>query len=30
VVCYGSNEGDVGYILNVKEFLDVEIPVAKE
>jgi hypothetical protein len=30
VVCYGSNEGDVGYILNVKDFLDVENPVGEE
>jgi hypothetical protein len=27
VVCYGSNEGDVGYYLNVKEFLDVSDPI---
>lgn len=27
VVCYGSNEGDVGYHLNVKDFLDVSDPI---
>ena len=27
VVCYGSNEGDVGYYLKVKDFLDLEDPV---
>jgi hypothetical protein len=27
VVCYGSNEGDVGYYLRVKDFLDAEEPV---
>jgi hypothetical protein len=26
VVCYGSNEGDVGYYLNVKDFLDPANP----
>jgi hypothetical protein len=30
VVCYGSNEGDVGYYLNVKDFLDVKKPVTEE
>jgi hypothetical protein len=30
VVCYGSNEGDVGYYLNVKDFLDAENPVTEE
>jgi hypothetical protein len=27
VVCYGSNEGDVGYTLDVKDFLDVTNPI---
>lgn len=27
VVSYGSNEGDVGYYLDVKEFLDMDNPV---
>jgi hypothetical protein len=26
VVCYGSNEGDVGYYLNVQDFLDLAKP----
>jgi len=30
VVCYGSNEGDVGYYLNVKDFLDLENPVTEK
>ena len=30
VVCYGSNEGDVGYYLKVKDFLDLEHPVTDE
>ena len=30
VVCYGSDEGDVGYLLNVKDFLDVENPITEE
>jgi hypothetical protein len=30
VVCYGSNEGDVGYYLRVKEFLDLKNPVTDE
>jgi hypothetical protein len=30
VVCYGSNEGDVGYYLNVKDFLDLEDPVTEK
>jgi hypothetical protein len=30
VVCYGSNEGDVGYVLRVKDFIDVEKPVTEE
>ena len=29
VVCYGSNEGDVGYYLNVKDFLDLANPVTE-
>lgn len=29
VVCYGSNEGDVGYTLKVKDFLDLENPVTE-
>jgi len=29
VVCYGSNEGDVGYYLRVKDFLDLEDPVTE-
>lgn len=24
VVCYGSNEGDVGYVLKIKDFLDLK------
>lgn len=27
VVCYGSNEGDVGYTLDVKDFLDMTNPI---
>lgn len=27
VVCYGSNEGDVGYTLDVKDFLDLKNPI---
>ena len=27
VVCYGSTEGDTGYYLNVKDFLDIDNPV---
>ena len=27
VVCYNSNEGDTGYYLNVKDFLDMDNPV---
>jgi len=27
VVCYGSNEGDVGYTLAVKDFLDLKNPI---
>ncbi len=30
VVCYGSNEGDVGYYLNVKDFLDLKSPVTEK
>ncbi|MBN2451779.1 MAG: hypothetical protein JXR77_15430 [Lentisphaeria bacterium] len=30
VVCYGSNEGDVGYYLRVRDFLDPENPVTEE
>ena len=30
VVCYGSNEGDVGYYLKVKDFLDLEDPVTEK
>jgi hypothetical protein len=30
VVCYGSDEGDVGYFLRVKDFLDAEDPVTEE
>ena len=30
VVCYGGNEGDVGYYLNVKDFLDLENPVTEK
>ena len=30
VVCYGSNEGDVGYYLKVKEFLDLKSPVTEK
>jgi hypothetical protein len=30
VVCYGSNEGDVGYYLNLKDFLDIENPVTEK
>lgn len=30
VVCYGSNEGDVGYYLKVKDFLDVKNPVTEK
>jgi hypothetical protein len=29
VVCYNSNEGDVGYYLNVREFLDLRNPVTE-
>jgi hypothetical protein len=30
VVCYGSNEGDVGYYLKVKDFLDPKNPITAE
>ena len=30
VVCYGSNEGDVGYYLRVKDFLDLKNPATEE
>jgi hypothetical protein len=30
VVCYGSNEGDVGYYLKVKDFLDLRNPITEE
>ena len=30
VVCYGSNEGDVGYYLKVKDFLDLTNPVTEK
>lgn len=30
VVCYGSNEGDVGYYLKLKDFLDLKNPVTEE
>ncbi len=30
VVCYNSNEGDVGYYLNVRDFLDLKHPVTNE
>ena len=30
VVCYGSNEGDVGYYLDVKDFLDMENPITEK
>jgi hypothetical protein len=30
VVCYGSNEGDVGYYLNVKDFLDLADPITEK
>ena len=30
MVCYGSNEGDVGYYLNVKDFLDLKNPVTEK
>lgn len=30
VVCYGSNEGDVGYTLDVKDFLDLKNPITEK
>ena len=30
VVCYGSNEGDVGYYLDLKDFLDIENPATEK
>jgi hypothetical protein len=30
VVCYGSNEEDVGYYLKVKDFLDSKYPVTEK
>jgi len=30
VVCYGSNEGDVGYYLKLKDFLDLTNPVTEK
>jgi hypothetical protein len=30
VVCYGSNEGDVGYYLSAKDFLDLKNPVTEK
>ena len=30
VVCYGSNEGDTGYYLNVRDFLDPANPVTEK
>ena len=30
VVCYGSTEGDVGYYLNLKDFLDMDSPVIQK
>lgn len=30
VVCYNSNEGDVGYYLNVRDFLDLKDPVTEK
>jgi hypothetical protein len=30
VVCYGSNEGDVGYYLKVKDFLDLADPATEK
>lgn len=30
VVCYGSKEGDVGYYLKVKDFLDLKNPVTEK
>ena len=30
VVCYGSNEGDTGYTLDVKDFLDIKDPITEK
>ena len=30
VVCYGSNEGDVGYTLAVKDYLDLKDPITNK
>jgi len=30
VVCYGSNEGDVGYYLKLQDFLDLKNPVTEK
>ncbi len=30
VVCYNSNEGDVGYVLKAKDFLDLKNPVTEK
>ncbi len=30
VVCYNSNEGDVGYVLKAKDFLDIKNPVTEK
>ncbi len=30
VVCYNSNEGDVGYYLNVRDFLDLKNPITEK
>ena len=30
VVCYGSNEGDVGYYLKLKDFLDMQNPITEK
>ena len=30
VVCYGSNEGDAGYYLKVKDFLDLKSPATEK
>jgi hypothetical protein len=29
VVCYGSNEGDVGYTLDLKDYLDMKNPITE-
>lgn len=30
IVCYKSNEGDVGYFLRVKDFLDLDNPITED